>query len=156
MDLRVELPKIRVLPSSEDRLRTLTQGADHAEAWAEKARAMAEPAIEKLVSLRTRLATAAVAILAVWLFFHVTFGANGMVVYRGKRAEYQSLQKDIDRLQKENAEYSEQVNQLKSDPKRIEREAREQFHYARPGEVVYVSPEPAAASPPPVTHSASK
>jgi cell division protein FtsB len=156
MDLRLGLPKIRVLPSSEDRLRTLTQGADHAEAWAGKARAIAEPTIGKLVALRTRLATAAVAILAVWLFVHVTFAANGMVVYRSKRAEYQSLQKEIDRLQKENAEYSEQVNQLKNDPKRIEREAREQFHYARPGEVVYVSPEPVAPPPSPVTHSASK
>ena len=156
MDLRVDVPKIRVLASSTDRLRTLVQGADHAEAWAERARAIAEPAIERMAFLRTRVATIAVAMVAIWLFIHVTFGANGMVAYRSKRAEYQSLQTEIDRLQKENAEYSEQVNQLKNDPKRIEREAREQFHYARPGEVVYVSPEPVAASPPPTTHSARK
>jgi cell division protein FtsB len=155
MDLRVGLPKIRVLPSSQERLRTLTQGADHAEAWAEKVRITAEPALEKLALLRTRLATVAVAVLAVWLFVHVTFGANGMVVYRTKRAEYQALQKEIDRLKKENDQYSEQVNQLKGDPKRIEKEAREQFHYARPGEVVYVSPEPTAPQQP-ATHSASK
>jgi cell division protein FtsB len=152
MDLRIEMPKIRVLPP-ETRLRTLAQGADQAEAWAEKARTKAEPMVEKLVLLRTRLATAAVGVLAVWMFVHVMFGANGMVVYRTKRAEYQNLQKEIGRLQKENDQYSEQVNQLKTDPKRIEREAREQFHYARPGEVVYVSPEPA---PQPATNSASK
>jgi cell division protein FtsB len=75
-------------------------------------------------------------------------GANGVTVYRAKRAEYEGLQKEINQLQKENNSYSQQVNQLKSDPKRIEKEAREQFHYARPGEVVYVSPErPVAAQP---------
>lgn len=155
MDLRVESLKIRVLPSPDERLRTLTQGADHAEAWAEKARTRAEPVVEKLYLFRTRLATGAVAVLAAWLFVHVMFGANGMVVYRTKRAEYQDLQKQIGQLQKANVEYSSQISQLRTDPKRIEKEAREQFHYARPGEVVYVSPEP-AAPPQPATDSASK
>lgn len=155
MDLRIELPKIRVLPPPETRLRSLEQGADHAEAWATKIRAKAAPAIEKVYSLRTRLATGAVAILAGWLLVHVVFAANGMVVYRTKRTEYQDLQKQISQLQRENDQYSEQVNELKSDPKRIEKEAREQFHYARPGEVVYVSPEP-TPPPQPAVNSASK
>ena len=155
MDLRVNIPKIRILPTPEARLRTLTEGADQAEAWAEKARAQAEPILGKMYAIRRRLATGAVGILAVWIFVHVMFGANGMAVYRAKRAEYQQLQKQIDALQKQNDEYSKQVNQLKSDPKRIEREAREQFHYARPGEVVYVSPEPALPEPP-SNHSAKR
>ncbi len=155
MDFQVGFRKIRVLPSPEVRLRSLAQGADHAEAWAEKARAKAEPVVERLYSHRTRLATVAVSILAVWLFVHVMLGANGMVVYRTKRSEFQQLQKEIDRLQKDNAQFSGQIDQLKTDPKRIEKEAREQFHYARPGEVIYVAPEPAAPQQP-MTHSASK
>ncbi len=155
MDFRLGFRKIRVLPPPEERLRSLTQGADHAEAWAEKARAKAEPVVERLYSLRTRLATVAVSVLAVWLFVHVMLGANGMVVYRTKRSEFQQLQKEIDGLQKDNAQFSSQVEQLKTDPKRIEKEAREQFHYARPGEVIYVAPEPAAPQQP-MTHSASK
>jgi cell division protein FtsB len=155
MDYRIVLPKIRALPRPEERLRTLAQGADHAEAMAGKVRATAEPFLAKLYVIRRRLATAAVALLAAWIFMHVMLGANGMVVYRSKRSEYQDLQKEIDRLQRENTQYSEQVNQLQSDPKKIEKEAREQFHYTRPGEVVYVSPEP---PPPqqPATNSASK
>jgi cell division protein FtsB len=141
MDFRVGVPKIRVLPPPEQRLRSLVQGADQAEALTGKVLDKARPYIDKAHALRTRLATLAVALLAVWLFMHVTFGANGMVIYRAKRAEYQNLQKDIDRLQKENSHYNEQVSQLKTDPKRIEKEAREQFHYARPGEVIYVAPE---------------
>jgi cell division protein FtsB len=150
MDIRINvpMPKIRILPTPEDRLRTLTQGADHAEAWAGKAQAQLQPILENFYAIRRRLATGAVAILAVWLFVHVMFGANGFAVYRGKRAEYQSLQKEIDGLQKENDRYTEQVNELKTDPRRIEKEAREQFHYARPGEVVYVAPEAAAPAPP--------
>jgi cell division protein FtsB len=126
-------------------MRTLVQSADHAEAWADKARARAAPFLEKLYIVRRRAATAAVAVVAVWLVVHAMLGANGVTVYRAKRSEYQRLQKQIDQLQKENNAYSEQVNQLKSDPKRIEKEAREQFHYARPGEVVYVSPDPPPA-----------
>ena len=155
MDFRVGLPKIRVLPPPEARLRSLTQGADHAEAWVAKLRAKLEPYLARVIELRRRLATIGVAVLAVWLCLHVAFGANGMVVYRTKRAEYQKLQMQIQQLQKENGDFSKQVHELKSDPKRIEKEAREQFHYARPGEVVYVAPDRPAVQPPD-SRSASK
>jgi cell division protein FtsB len=155
MSFRLDLPKIRIVPGPDERMRTLTRGADQAEAWADKAHNHVQPLFEKLYSVRRRLATGTVTILAIWLLIHVTFGANGMSVYRGKRAEYQNLQKQIDHLEKENAEYSEQVTELKSDPKRIEKEAREQFHYVRPGEVVYVAPDPPVPAVP-ATRSASK
>jgi cell division protein FtsB len=81
----------------------------------------------------------------------VMFGANGTVVYRSKRAEYKSLQTEIDRLQKENDQYTQQIKALENEPKAIEKEAREQLHYTRPGEYVYVAP-----APKPATHSAHK
>jgi cell division protein FtsB len=65
-----------------------------------------------------------------------------MVIYRSKRAERQKLQAEIDKLQKENDLYTQQIRSLQNDPKAIEKEAREQLHYARPGEVVYVAPVP--------------
>jgi cell division protein FtsB len=148
MDFRVGIPRIRVIPPPEQRLRSLTHGADQAEAWAGRVQATLEPYLTKVYELRRRLATVAVAVLAIWLFVHVTFGANGMVVYRAKKAEYERVQKDIQALQKENQQYSSEVDQLKSDPKRIEKEAREQFHYARPGEVIYVAPDKPATKTP--------
>lgn len=154
-DFRVNVPKIRLVPSPEARLRTLTQGADHAEAFANQVRGRVDPVLLALYSLRTRIATAAVSLLAIWLLVHVMLGSNGMVVYRAKRSEYQQLQKEIDRLQRDNTQFSSQIDQLKTDPKRIEKEAREQFHYARPGEVIYVSPPPPAVQAP-ATRSASK
>jgi cell division protein FtsB len=155
MDIRINIPKIRIVPSSEDRMRTLVQGADHAEAWAEKARAHAAPFLEKVYAVRRRAATGTVVVVAIWIFVHAMLGANGVTVYRSKRAEYEGLQKEINQLQKENDAYTQQVSELKSDPKRIEKEAREQFHYARPGEVVYVAPDrPVVAQPD--THSARR
>jgi cell division protein FtsB len=101
------------------------------------------PLLTLLYGLRRRLATTAVALLTIWLFAHVMFGANGMVIYRQKKAEYQTLRKQIEDLQKENDRYTQRVKSLQTpDPNTIEKEAREQLHYARPGEVVYVAPPP--------------
>jgi cell division protein FtsB len=102
-----------------------------------------------LYGMRRRLATAGVALIALWLAFHVVFGANGMLVYTHKRAEYKTLDRDIKSLQDENARLEQHIKALKSDPKTIEKEAREQLRYARPGEVVYALPEqkPVAKAP---------
>ena len=105
--------------------------------------------------MRRRIATVAVAVLAASLFVHVMFGANGMVVYRQKRAEVQALRKQIVQVQQENDRYTQQIQGLKSDQTAIEKEAREQLGYARAGEFVYVPPPPAKPAAP-VNHSAKK
>jgi cell division protein FtsB len=143
MDLRIEqLPKIRILRRPEQGFRALVERAPQAEAYTERIVEKLRPYLTWLHGARRRLATAAVGILTVWLFVHVTFGANGMVVYRAKRAEYKRLQKEIDSLQNENNRYTGQIKDLKTDPRAIEKEAREQLHYTRPGEVIYVAPAP--------------
>ncbi len=89
---------------------------------------------------RRRLATGGVGLLAALLAYHVVFGHNGMVAYQQKRAEYKQLEQQIEQLQGENGRLSERIKALKSDPQAIEKEAREQLRYTRPGEVVYVLP----------------
>jgi cell division protein FtsB len=96
---------------------------------------------QRIYELRRKLATAGMLALVVVLAYHVVFAANGMVAYQRKRGERFKLQQEILRLQLDNDRISQQVRGLKSDPRVIEREAREQLKYARPGEVVYVSPE---------------
>ena len=96
--------------------------------------------IEWFRQSRRKLATAAVGVLAIILGWHVIFGANGMVAYQHKRAEYRKLQIEQQSLQDENAQLQQQVEKLRSDPKTIEREAREQLRYARKGEVIYTVP----------------
>jgi cell division protein FtsB len=152
MDFRVgNFSRVRV-PKAEDSLRAVVEKAPQAEAFAEQWMQKTQPFRRALYSARRRLATAGVLVLTVWLFLHVMFGANGMVVYRGKRAEYQKLQSEIDRVQNENESYTQQIKALQTDPKAIEKEAREQLHYTRPGEVVYVQPTPQK----PATHAARK
>ncbi|HEX8927023.1 MAG TPA: septum formation initiator family protein [Terriglobales bacterium] len=98
-------------------------------------------ASEILHRWRTILASAGVTVLAVALGFHVIFGANGLMAYRQKKVEYQQLQKEVEQLRKDNERVQQQINSLKSDPKAIERVAREQLRYAKPGEIIYVMPE---------------
>jgi cell division protein FtsB len=149
MDIRVSaLSKIRVLPRPETSLRTLVERAPEAEAFADHLIEKSRPALTWFYGVRRKGATVAVLLLTAWLFVHVMFGANGMVVFRQKRAEYKSLQTEIDALQKENDGYGKQINSLLTDPKTIEKEAREKLHYTRIGEVVYVSPAPVNPAPP--------
>ena len=156
MDLRVErYPKLRVAIRPDDRIRALVEKAPRTEAAAERDARWFQPSLRLLYNFRRRLSTVAVGVIAVWLFMHVMFGANGMVVYKQKRAEYGNLQQELDGLQKENDRYNQQINALKTDTEAIEKEAREQLHYVRPGEVVYVSPAPPPV-PTPEVHSASK
>ncbi len=141
MDLRViTFPKVRILLKPERRIPLGSKPATHIEDMAARVIEKFRPAAAWLYGLRRRFATGLVGLLAVWLFLHVMLGANGMMVYRAKRTEVLSLQKEIDSLQKENDRYNKQINDLKTDPKTIEKAAREQLHYARPGEVVYITP----------------
>jgi cell division protein FtsB len=86
-------------------------------------------------------------------FYHVVFGANGWMVYQKKKVEYRQLQDDLQKLSKENETLQKDVKSLKSDKAAIEREAREQLHYTRPGEVIFVVP---TKNPPPSTAVADK
>ena len=148
-------PQIGRFPRPGDGLRAVVDRAPQAEAfaaiWIERVR----PFAVRVYTLRRRIATIAVTLLAAALFVHVMFGANGMVVYKQKRAEYQALRKQIVEEQQENERYTQQIQGLKSDQKSIEKEAREQLGYAKPGEYVYVAPVTARPAPP-ATHSAKK
>jgi cell division protein FtsB len=153
MDFRVkEFPKVRAFLRPEDGLRAMVDRAPQAEALAERWMEKSRPFRSAVYAARRRLATGAVVVLTVWLFLHVMFGANGMVVYRSKREQHLKLRAEIEKLQQENDRYSQQIKALQNDPKAIEKEAREQLHYARPGEVVYVDP----STEKPATNAAHK
>lgn len=150
---------MRILPRPEEGLRAVIDQAmgqvkEQAKDQAPRAEAVAARWVERTrpfwswfaVEWR-RLGTAAAVLLIAGLLLHAMFGANGMVVYRQKRTEMQALQSEAERLQKENSQYADQIKSLKSDPAAIEKEAREQLHYTRRGEVVYVAPDPPPKPP---------
>lgn len=132
----------RHLPTPEEGLRAISEHAPQAEAFAASWIERVRPYASVVYALRRRIATVSVAVLAGTLFVHVMFGANGMVVYKQKRAEYQALRKQILQIQQENERYTQQIQGLQTDQSAIEKEAREQLGYAKPGEYVYVPPAP--------------
>ncbi len=171
--------RIRILPRGEEGLRAainqavdqaidqtigqkIGQAIGQAKDQAPKAEAAAARWIERtrpawywLASEWRRLGTAAAIVLIVGLLLHAMFGANGMVIYRQKRTELQALRSEVERLQKENGAHVDQIKALKTDPAAIEKEAREQLHYTRPGEVILVGPD-APQKPAPPTGRAQK
>lgn len=87
--------------------------------------------------MRRVLATLCLAALATFLGYKVIVGANGMKVWQSKRAEERQLERDIERMQHEQQELQRRVEGLqRGDPSLIEKEAREQLGYVKPGEVV--------------------
>ena len=139
--------KIAKFPRPEDGLRAVVDRAPQAEAFAASWIERARPLAMGIYALRRRIATIAVTLLAAFLFVHVMFGANGMIVYKQKRAEYEVLKKQVGQVQQDNDLYTQQIQGLKGDQKAIEKEAREQLGYAKPGEYVYVAPAPKPALP---------
>lgn len=109
-----------------------------------------------LLRSRRKLATAAVGLLALQLAVHVVFGSNGMMVYLRKKTEHRTLQLQTEELQRENERLSRRIQSLKTDPQTIEKEAREQLRYAKPGEVVYTMPADKTATPPATANAAKR
>ncbi len=99
---------------------------------------------ERLYAGRRKLATWGLFVFAAYVAVHVIFGANGWMVYEKKKVEYRQVTAEVERVKAENQQLAEQIKLLQTDKKTIEKEAREQLKYARPGEVIYVMPAPKA------------
>ena len=87
------------------------------------------------------------------LLVHDVFGAHGFIAMRRTQMEIEQIQQQIVRLNDENKSLSGQVNSLKTDPKAIERIAREEMGLARPGEIIYRLPDAAKPGDPQNTES---
>jgi cell division protein FtsB len=75
------------------------------------------------------------------LLVHDIFGAHGFIAMRRTQKEIADIRDQIGKINTENKSLSEQVTSLKSDPKAIERIAREEMGLARPGELIYKLPD---------------
>jgi cell division protein FtsB len=92
--------------------------------------------------MRLLFATLCVALLAVGAGYKVVYGPNGTLVYKAKRTEFQQLQHEIENENLRHQQLQDRVKALQTDPKAIEREAREQLGYVRPGEMILVQRPP--------------
>jgi cell division protein FtsB len=78
--------------------------------------------------------------LAMLFGWGVVNGKHGLSAWEQQRTQDRQLRQEIQDLQQENARLRDHIQHLKTDPDAIEHEAREQLHYARPGEVIYTLP----------------
>jgi cell division protein FtsB len=77
------------------------------------------------------------------LLVHDIFGAHGFIAMRRTQNEIRDIREQIGKINTENKSLADQVNSLKTDPKAIERIAREEMGLARPGELIYKLPDSA-------------
>ena len=83
------------------------------------------------------------------LAVHDVFGDHGLLAMRRTQSQMKELRGEIDRLNQENNDLSKQVQALRTDPKAVERIAREEMGLARPGEMIFKLPDqPQEAQPP--------
>jgi cell division protein FtsB len=75
------------------------------------------------------------------LFVHDVFGPHGFIAMRRTQQEIDDIRAQIGKMNDENKSLAEQVNALKTDPKSIERIAREEMGLARPGELIFKLPD---------------
>jgi len=81
---------------------------------------------------------------------------HGRYTGRKRTTRCKPLQNDVERLEKENGLHVDQISRRsRPDPAAIEKEAREQLHYTRPGEVILVSPALRKSRPPRARNSSS-
>jgi len=75
------------------------------------------------------------------LFFHDVFGTHGFLAMVRTQKEIKQIREQIGKINAENKSLSNEVNALKTDPKAIERIAREDMGLARPGELIFKLPD---------------
>jgi len=76
-------------------------------------------------------------------------GAHGFLAMRRTQKEIQRLRQEIQQMKADNRELAGQLKALKSDPRMIERIAREEMGLARPGELIFKLPAAPAKQEPP-------
>lgn len=89
-----------------------------------------------------------VAVVSLLAFAYAIIGNNGYLELRRREAKNQELRLKADELRRENKEILNEIRALKSDPKAIEKIAREELGMVRPGEVK-ITTNPDRQGPPP-------
>ena len=95
--------------------------------------------------LQRRAVLLAVGLVLLALLINSLFGDHGILHLLGQRRKTQALEESIERLRVENAQLAAEVASLRSDPRTVERLAREELGLAATGETVFLIHHPAAA-----------
>jgi cell division protein FtsB len=90
------------------------------------------------VSLRKKAATLASVLVLIALVVGSLFGDRGILHLMDQRRQAAELERQVEALRAENDHLAAEITALRTDPRSIERLAREELGLARPGETVFV------------------
>jgi cell division protein FtsB len=96
---------------------------------------------EKLRSLMRQYGRGLLGLLVLVMIVHDVFGTHGFLAMRRTQSEIKKVKADLDQLNKENEALEQEVRDLKSDPRLIEKIARDDLGLARPGEIIIRIPQ---------------
>ena len=91
---------------------------------------------EKFRSLMRQYGRGLLGLLVLVMIVHDVFGTHGFLAMRRTQNEIKKVKADLEALSKENAVLEQEVKDLNSDPRLIEKIARDDLGLARPGEII--------------------
>ena len=93
---------------------------------------------EEQPGLRRKAAVLVFALVLVALLINALFGDGGLVELVSQRRRTADLRRQLEQLQSENSRLVQEIAALRSDPRTVERLAREDLGLAAPGETVFL------------------
>jgi cell division protein FtsB len=97
--------------------------------------------VEDLREVAHKHGAALLALFVAVLVVHDIFGAHGFLSMRRTQDNIKKVRSEIQQLNKENTALDQVVKDLKSDPRAIEKIAREELILAKPGEIIIKIPQ---------------
>ncbi|MGB6484803.1 MAG: septum formation initiator family protein [Candidatus Acidiferrales bacterium] len=89
------------------------------------------------------------ALLFCLLLLQDVFGTHGLMAMHRSKTQMHTIQAQIDKLDQQNRDLQQRIQNLKTDPSAIEKIARDRMGLARPGELIFSLPaKPDAKSAP--------
>jgi cell division protein FtsL len=95
---------------------------------------------EKIQPFLRHYGPALLGLLVLVLVVHDIFGTHGFLAMHRTQQEIKKVNAEIDQLNKENFQLEQEVRELKTDPHKIEKIARDELGLAKPGEVIIKIP----------------
>ena len=86
------------------------------------------------------------ALILIALAIDGVFGPHGFIVTYRLKLQVQQARQKTQELEQENHQFTDQVQQLKSDPSAIEQVAREKMGLVKPGQLVFKLPPKSSSS----------
>lgn len=99
------------------------------------------PVEEKIRTMLVEYGRGLLGFVVLVMIVHNVFGTHGFLAMRRTEIEIKKVKADLEQLSKENTALAQEVKDLNTDPRLIEKIARDDLGLARPGETIIRIPQ---------------